>query len=150
MTKSFYKLMCFATAAAMSLIGCNNDPSSETDTGMDTLYGIPDTGYDAAEAEASPDKDIDWGNTPDPEALPEDNDFYPDTVYGDPGVDFDDSVDNDANIDEDADILDTEGDLYQDDYDEYADTTVYGDVYTEYDADLANDDDEIIGTDDDQ
>ena len=140
MTKRFYKLMCFATAAAMNLIGCNNDPSSETDTGMDTLYGIPDTGYDAAEAEASPDKDIDWGNTPDPETLPEDDPAWPDmdaTLYGDTPVDFDDSVDNDANVEEDTD---------EDEYD----ALLYADPYTEYDADLANDDDEIIGTDDDQ
>jgi hypothetical protein len=134
MTTHFYRMMIVIVATLMSLIGCNKESSSETDTGYDTadaeavpyddwdstIYGDPYTPYDT--------------EAPYTEADVDEDNYYPDTVYGDPGVDFDDSVDNDTNVDEDAD---------EDEYD----ALLYGDPYTEYDADLANDDDEIIGTD---
>ncbi|HNT26960.1 MAG TPA: radical SAM-associated putative lipoprotein [bacterium] len=96
MTKRFYKLMCFATAAMMSIIGCNKTTSGDNDQYQenefkDTLYGCESIYYDEA--------DVDQPNIPD---IDEDH-YYSDTVYGDPGVDFDDSVDNDANVDEDVD-----------------------------------------------
>ncbi len=100
MTKGFYKLMCLATAAAMSIIGCGpeKDPAME--------YGPGPTDYDQYQ-----------------------NDEYGDALlYGDIGVDYDDSIVPDA----DEPVVTPDDPAME-----------YGPVQTDYD-DLATDADEPV------
>ncbi len=109
MTTHFYRLMFIIVATLMSLVGCNKTTSGDNDQYQenefeDTLYGCESIYYD--------DADADQPNIPD---IDEDH-YYPDTVYGDPGVDFDDSVDNDTDTDSDIIPDEDEPDVQGDEY----------------------------------
>ncbi len=104
MTKGFYKFMCMATAAAMSLIGCGeNEPAPEYGVPVDqdvyqtdndeytdaTKYGIADADFEPADA----DEEI-------PENAP---------LYGNEQVDYDPLLtDGDEPADQDAAVADTD------------------------------------------
>ncbi len=99
MTARFYRLMFIIVAALMSLIGCNKTTAGDNEYKEnefeDTLYGCESIYYE--------EEDVDQPYVPD---IDEDH-YYPDTVYGDPGVDFDDTVGDDTDT-TDADMTDTD------------------------------------------
>ncbi len=113
MTKRFYKLMCFATAAAMSIIGCGETSPTDKDQYQDQdndseeqdqfLYGVVETDYleadvdepvvtDTDEVVVPDEPAVEYGPQPtDYDAAGTDGDIDDGTIYGCDSVYFDDS-----------------------------------------------------------
>ena len=90
MTKGFYKLMCLATAAAMSIIGCGeDDPTPEYGVPVDTDNTPAD--YDEGWADEYGPTQVDYDKATEPDAdepvvVPDD----PTMEYGPVQTDYDD------------------------------------------------------------